>query len=92
MKVIKTSPLRIAIGHLRKHLKSEIVFDPTEPAVNMNAFQRQDWSYPIYSSPGEEAREALPPNMPESLGKEFTVRCFVDADHAGETLTHRART
>ena len=79
-------------AYLRKHLNSEMVFDPTEPDVDMNSFQRQDWSYSIYSSPGEEAKEALPPNMPKPLGKGFTIRCFVDADHAGETLTRRSRT
>ena len=79
-------------AYLRKHLNSEMVFDPTEPDVDMNSFQRQDWSYSIYSSPGEEAKEALPPNMPKPLGKGFTIRCFVDADHAEETLTRRPRT
>ena len=34
-------------AYLRKHLNSEMVFDPTEPDVDMNVFQRQDWSYSI---------------------------------------------
>ena len=52
----------------------------------MNSFQRQDWSYLIYSLPGEELKEALPPNMPKPLGHVFKIRCFVDADHAGESI------
>ena len=79
-------------AYLKNHLNSEMVFDPSEPDIDMNAFQRQDWSYSIYSSPGDEPREAIPPNMPKPLGKGFKIRCFVDADHAGETLTRRSRT
>ena len=30
--------------------------------------------------------------MPKPLGKEVVMRCFVDADHAGERLTRRSRT
>ena len=45
-----------------------------------------------YSSPGEDMKEALPPNMPTPLGHGFNIRCFVDADHAGESLTRRSRT
>ena len=28
--------------------------------------------------------------MPEPLGKEVSMRCFVDSDHAEEKLTHRS--
>ena len=30
--------------------------------------------------------------MPPPLGNGFKLRCFVDADHAGESLTRRSRT
>ena len=76
-------------AYLRKHLNSKTVFDPSEPDVDMDSFPRQDWSDSIHSSPGEEAKEALPPNMPKPFGKGFTIRFFVDADHTGETLTQR---
>ena len=66
--------------------------DPSDPDVDMDSFQRQDWSYSIYSSPGEELKASLPPNMPQPLVNGFKIRCFVDADHAGECLTCRART
>ena len=42
--------------------------------------------------PGEDLKEALPPNMTTPLGKAFTIQCFVDADHAGESLSHWSRT
>ena len=76
----------------KKHLNTEMVFDPSEPEIEMNSFQRQDWSYLIYSTPGEELKEALFSNMPKPLGKGFTVQCFGDADHEGELFTHRPRT
>ena len=40
-------------AYLKKQLNSEMVFDPSEHDIDMNYFQLQDWSYSIYSSPGE---------------------------------------
>ena len=34
-----------AFGYLKKHINSEIVFDPTTPEVDMDIFQNQDWSF-----------------------------------------------
>ena len=36
--------------------------------------------------PGEALEEELPPDMPKPLGQAFTMRVYVDADHAGEEL------
>ena len=58
----------------------------------MQNFERQDWGYSVYSSPGEELNERVPSDMPEPLGKGFTIRCYVDAVHAGESVTWRPRT
>ena len=58
----------------------------------MESLQRQDWSYSIYSSPEEESKEALPTNMPQPLGNGFKLLCFVDADHAGDSLTRKSMT
>ena len=57
----------------------------------MNDFQNQDWSWSIYSSPGEELKDELPLDMPEPLGQPFVTQVYVDADHAGETVTRRSR-
>ena len=76
-------------AYLKKHLNSEIVFDPSEPYIEMDPFQRQDWSYSIYSSPGEELKEVLSPNVPHPLGNGFKICCFMDADHAGESLNRK---
>ena len=37
-------------------------------------------------------KEALPPNMPEARGFGFVTSIYVDADHAGDTITRRSRT
>ena len=79
-------------AHLKKHMNTEMVFDQSKPEIDMNSFQSQDWSYLIYSSPGEDMKEALPPNMPKQLGHGFKILFFVDADHAGESLTRRSQT
>ena len=79
-------------AYLKKHINSEMLFDPSIPDIDMNYFQRQDCSYSIYSSPGDTMEETLPPNIPTPLGVGFKIRCFVDSDYAGESLTERSRT
>ena len=78
-------------AYLKKPMNSEIVFDPTTPEVDMDTFQNQDWSFSVYSSPGEESKEEFPPNMPEPLGLPFFMRVYVDANHSGESVTRRPR-
>ena len=78
--------------YLKKHMNMEMVFNPSKTEIHMNFFQRQDWSYYMYSSPDEELKEALTPNIPKPLGHGFKIRFFVDADHAGESLTRRSQT
>ena len=36
--------------------------------------------------------EELPPAAPPSKGKGFTITAYVDADHAGDSITRRSRT
>ena len=75
-------------AYLKKHHNGGIVFDPKYPVIDENDFKHTDeWKY-FY---GNE-KESLPPNMPTPLGKEVVIRCFVDADHAGDTITRRSRT
>ena len=72
-------------------MNSEIVFDLKTPEVDMDIFQKQDLSLSVYSSTGEELKEELPPNMPEPMGLPFVMRVYVDADHAGESVTRRSQ-
>ena len=79
------------LAYLKKHINSALVFDPTVPDIDMESFQKQDWKYYVYSTPGVELKEEVPPNITDPLGLPFVMRKFMDADHAGETMTKRSR-
>ena len=34
-------------AYLKKHMNSDMVFDPSDPDIDMDSFRRQDWSYSI---------------------------------------------
>jgi hypothetical protein len=65
-----------------------MVFDPKVIHLDENAFPKTDWKDSIYGKVTEE----LPPNAPEPLGKPVYMTCFVDANHAGESMTRRSQT
>ena len=75
-------------GYLSKCHNSEMVFDPSEPDVDRNQFPRKDWEATEFG----EIEEILPPGAPPARGFGFTMRAFVDADHAGDLITRRSRT
>ncbi len=77
-------------AYLKAHLNTEMVFNPTPVALDMNLFEQQDWSYLPYGCKG--LTEELPNNMPKPYGPLMTMQVFVDADHAGDLLTRRSRT
>ena len=66
-----------------------MVFDPSDPQVDMNQFPRQDWESTEF---GNDLSEDLPRNAPEPRGIGFVMRAFVDADHAGDSITRKSRT
>jgi hypothetical protein len=57
---------------------------PLQPDVSFLEF---DWNefYP-------DAEEELPPDMPDPIGTPADTVCYVDADHAHDTLTRRSVT
>jgi hypothetical protein len=77
-------------AYLKAHSNTEMVFDPTPPVIDMNLFERQDWSFLPYGCDG--LTEELPSNMPKSLGPSMTLRVYVDSDHAGDLVTRRSQT
>ena len=77
-------------GYLKKYHSEELVFDPSDPTINEQAFERRDWASSEFGH--VEGKEELPPNMPEPGGLGFTVVAKVDADHASDTVTTRSRT
>ena len=66
-----------------------MIFDPSEPEIDMQLFPRKDWEATEF---GADLNEELPGAMPAARGLGFVMRAFVDADHAGDTVTRRSRT
>ena len=77
-------------AYLKKYHNTELVYDPSDPVVDMLQFQRRDWTASEFGH--IEGREELPPNMPEPWGVGFIMRAKVDADHATDTMTRRSCT
>jgi len=65
-----------------------MVFDPTEPDIDQSQFPIEDWS----ATPYGPCKEDIPSNAPAPKGIGFTIRAFVDSDHAGDSITRRSRT
>lgn len=72
-------------AYIKGHLRSSIVFDPTQPEFHDDQFENADWSE-FYS----DAKEVMPPGMPEPRGNSVSMTCFVDANHAGNQVTRRS--
>eukprot|EP00957_Ditylum_brightwellii_P128236 9779968-Ditylum_brightwellii.AAC.1 len=73
----------LEVSMLSSHLKyhnSELIFDPSVPEIDKEAFVRKDWSSSEYEQ--VSGQEELPPNMIDPIGLEFLVTARVDADHA----------
>ena len=81
------NPLYNMFAYLKSHHNAEMVFDPTEPEIDHALFERRDWTT---SEVGLELTEILPSNMAEPRGFGFTMRAFVDADHATDSMTHKS--
>ena len=66
----------------------KLVFDNSEPpGADDNGVLKEEW-FNFYGNVEEE----LPLNMPEARGQELTILCFVDANHAGNSVTQRSHT
>ena len=73
-------------SYLKSHHNARMVFDPSYPNISKDDFTKRQWKE-FYGN----ASEAIPPNAPVPLGKEFIMRCFVDADFAGDQISRRSR-
>jgi hypothetical protein len=76
-------------GYLKKYYNTEMVYDPSDPVIDEQKFDRQDWASSEF---GSDLKEELPGNMPKGRGMGFVMRAMVDADHAADTTTRRSRT
>ena len=73
------------VGSESSHDRSRIVMDDAYyPHVEL---EKPDWSqfYP-------DARDEIPPDMPEPRGKPVQITMFVDASHAANVITRQSRT
>lgn len=57
--------------HLEKQHNSVMVFDHTEPDIDMSEFPRQEWDNTVYANEMGELKEEIPTNLPTPLGKGF---------------------
>ena len=74
------------MSYLRLKRNSMLVLDPSYSGVNRDEFKSNENWTAFYG----DAEEALPPNNPKPLGKEVTLRMFVDSDHAGDKSDRRS--
>ena len=78
-----------SFGYLRQWSKGRLVIDVGKPQVRggMDVSAVHDWTefYP-------DAVENVPENRPKPRGKEVSITCYVDADHARDKVTRRSVT
>jgi hypothetical protein len=74
-------------SYLKKRPKLTMAFDPDATGLDHPAQDLTPWK-DFYGDVVEE----LPPKMPEPLGREVIISCFVDANHAGNMVTRRSHT
>lgn len=74
-------------GYLRQSPRRRLFLDPDHPVISEDRFKKFDWE-DFY----REAKEDVPTNMPDPLGKAVSTHCFVDASHASDKVTRKSQT
>jgi hypothetical protein len=69
-------------AYLKHHASALMVFDDVYVNWDENSFPRHSWTN-YY----RDAKEELPPNMPQPRGNAVHINCVVDADQAGNCIT-----
>jgi hypothetical protein len=77
-------------SYLKALHNTEMVLDPSDPAINESQFEKRDWTSSEFGH--LQGKEVLPGKYPQPRGQGFVMRAKVDADHAGDTVTRRSRT
>ena len=73
--------------YLKANPKCKLYHDPQHPQVDERLFQSYDW-YDFY----RDTKEAVPGDTPPPRGELVSTHCFVDSDHAGNTVTRMSQT
>ena len=58
-------------AYLRKYHNTELVYDPSDPVVEQDVFERRDWTSSEFGT--EQGKEEVPSNMPEPRGLGFVM-------------------
>ena len=74
-------------AYLKTFPKRKLAFDPRHPRIDERRFQKYDW-HDFYRG----AEEAIPSNKPKCRGNSMSIHCFVDANHAGNTVNRKSQT
>ena len=85
-------------AYLKKNHNSEMVFDPSEPDIDMSDLPREYWSLSIYGDVKEDMpptcpfTESGPADMPAPRGVGFNMTVYVYCDMGGDCVIRRSRT
>ena len=74
-------------GYLKEHPKRKLFFDLQHPELDERSFTTYDW-YDFY----RDAKEPVLGDMPAPRGQMVLTHCFVDSDHAANTIMRRSQT
>ena len=74
-------------AYLKRHERSNMVFDETRPPIDERRFTQHDWETMYH-----DAKEAIPLNALSPRGNAVQMNAYVDADHAGDRVTRRSHT
>lgn len=72
-------------GYLKHARSGQILIDPAHPTLEGSPVASYNWTefYP-------DATEEIPPDAPPPKGFPVSTTCYVDADHAHDTVTRRS--
>ncbi len=78
-----------AAYHIFSYMKKNIdwgrlTYDPVTPTIDYSVFNDNANWMSFYGNVEKE----LPPKMPKPTGNPVTISAFVDANHAGNVVTH----
>ena len=73
---------------LKKNPKLTLYFDADEPVLDPNMFNGN--SPKSFQEIYRDAKEELPPHMPQPRGRKVTTTAYVDASHAANRRTRRS--
>ena len=74
-------------GYLKERPKRKLFFDLQHPELDERSFTTYDW-YDFY----KDAKEPVLGHMSAPRGQTVSTHCFVDSDHAANTVTRHSQT